>query len=101
VAGQGGFFRLRQNSQLGAFMGVTSVLRQLIRIFGGKKQMKIASFLAMTTIFIAYGRIRGRQHKNGCHCEEERRGNLLHFYTRSNGCTQLLCFSEYRMSNAE
>jgi hypothetical protein len=53
--------------------------------------MKIASFLAMTTILIAHGRNRGRQHKNNCHCEEEeRRGNLPHFYTPSTACTQIL-----------
>jgi len=50
--------------------------------------MKIASFLTMTTILIAQGRKEGRQHKNGCHCEEERRGNLPYFYTRLTDCTQ-------------
>jgi len=70
-------------------VGATSVPRQLIRILKGKKQMKIASFLAMTTILIARGRKQGRQHKNGCHCEEERRGNLPYFYTRLTGCTHL------------
>jgi len=61
-----------------------------MRILRGKKQIKIASFLAMTTIFIAHGRNRGRQHKNNCHCEEERRGNLPHFYTPSTACTPIL-----------
>ena len=70
-------------------MNATSVPRQLIRIHKGNKQMKIASFLAMTTILIAHGRKEGRQHKNGCHCEEERRGNLPYFYTRLTGCTHL------------
>ena len=65
-------------------LGATSVPRQLIRIFRGKKQMKIAEpvqsecevSVAMTTILIAHGRNEGRQRKNSCHCEEERRGNL-------------------------
>jgi len=41
--------------------------------------MKNASFLAMTTFLIAHGRKEVRQRKNGCHCEEERRGNLPYF----------------------
>jgi len=48
--------------------------------------MKIASFLAMMTILTAHGRKEGRQHKNGCHCEEERRGNLPYFFLRLTGC---------------
>jgi len=48
-------------------MDATSVPRRLIRILKENKQMKIASFLAMTTILIAHGRKEGRQHKNGCH----------------------------------
>ena len=44
--------------------------------------------LAMTTIPIACGRNKGRQHKSSSHCEEERRGNLPYSYTRSTGCTQ-------------
>ena len=55
----------------------------------GNKQMKIASFLAMTTILIAHGRKEGRQHKNGRHCEEERRGNLPYFFMRSTGYTHI------------
>ncbi len=51
------------------------------------KQLKIASFLAMTAIFIANGRNKGRQHHQECHYEEERRGNLLYFYRYSTGCT--------------
>ena len=59
--------------------------------------MKIASFLAMTTILIAYGPNNGRQHENGCHCEEERRGNLLYFYTRSTGYTHQILYSKLRI----
>jgi len=60
----------------------------ILCIFNGNKQMKIASFLAMTTILMAQGRNIGRQHKNSGHCEEERRGNLPYFSTRSTGCTR-------------
>ena len=35
--------------------------------------------LAMTTVLIAQGHYVWRQHKNSCHCEEERRGNLPYF----------------------
>ena len=41
--------------------------------------------LAMTTIPIAKGINEWRQHKNSCHCEEERRGNLQHFFLRLTG----------------
>ena len=53
----------------------------------GNKQMKIASFLAMTTILMAQGRDIGRQHKTSRHCEEERRGNLPYFSTHLTGFT--------------
>jgi len=41
--------------------------------------LKIASFLAMTSVLMARGRGYGRQHEKGCHCEEERRSNLQYF----------------------
>jgi len=37
--------------------------------YWGSKQLKIASFLAMTTIFMAEGRSEQRQRKTAGHCE--------------------------------
>ena len=53
-------------------------------------RMKVASFLAMMTSLIAHGRNKGRQHKNGCHCEEERRGNLPYFFLRLTNYTRFI-----------
>ena len=49
--------------------------------------MKIASSLAMTTVLTAQGHYVWRQYKKGCHCEEERRGNLPYFLFAV-GCLQ-------------
>jgi len=44
-----------------------------------------SSGLAMITIRMAKGINEWRQHKNSRHCEEERRGNLPHFFLRLPG----------------
>lgn len=48
--------------------------------------------VAMTTMPMAQGRIRGRQHKNSSHCEEARRGNLPYFLRRLTGGTHIVFF---------
>ena len=68
-------------------MGVP-VSRKLLPSFWLDKQLKIASFLAMTTILMAQGRNKGRQRKDSCHCEEKRRGNLPYFFLRLVAYTQ-------------
>jgi len=50
-------------------LGVTSVSLGLQSNTGQNEQLKIASFLAMTAVFMAQGRYKGRQPKDGCHCE--------------------------------